>query len=143
MPIDVEPLTDLLLGAAYADKRIEGRELDRIRAILSKILGTDTLPEAYEARLRAFNPAKFDPKAAAAPYADRSAADKRKLLELIASVSDADGELDLAESDYLVAVAQGLGMKEAEYEDLTITLLDEDDFEHFFDVFEDDAPSKP
>ncbi|RMG96978.1 MAG: TerB family tellurite resistance protein, partial [Deltaproteobacteria bacterium] len=136
-PIELEPLTDLLLGAAYADKRIEGSELDRIRAILCKLLGEDRLPDALEERLRSFNPAKFDPSSAAAPYRDRKAEDKRKLLELVASVSDADGELDLAESDYLVAVARGLGMDESEYGDLTIELLEDDDLEHFFDVFDE------
>jgi hypothetical protein len=45
---------------------------------------------------------------------------KRKLLELVASVRDADDEVDLAEDEYLVALAKALGMQKAEYSDLAL-----------------------
>ncbi len=138
MPIDIEPLTDLLLGAAFADKRVEDAETSKIRSILAKLAGTRDLPEAVEARLRGFNPAKFSPETAAAPFRGLADDKKRRLLELIASVTDADGELDLSESDYLCAVARGLGMPPASFEDLTLQIVEEDEFEHFFDVFEED-----
>ena len=52
-------------------------------------------------------------------------ADKRKLLELIASVNDADEVLDLAEDAYLRHVAIGMGVAEAEIADLTLEVLED------------------
>ena len=41
----IETITRLLLGAAYADKRLEGAEISRIEAILRQVLGGEPPPE--------------------------------------------------------------------------------------------------
>jgi uncharacterized tellurite resistance protein B-like protein len=123
----IETITQLLLGAAYADKRLEGAEVKRIEAILRQVLGGEP-PEALLASLRQFNPAGFNVHAVAtATLRELEADDKRTLLELIASVNDADDELDLAEDAYLRHVAVGIGVPETEIADLTIEVLEDEE----------------
>ena len=90
MKAHIDTITDLLLGAAYADKRLEGDELKSISAMLCKLLGTDALPAAQSERIQGFNPATFDVKAAAGRLRFESAENKRKVLELIASISESE-----------------------------------------------------
>ncbi|MBC8069773.1 MAG: TerB family tellurite resistance protein [Deltaproteobacteria bacterium] len=127
MKAHIETITDLLLGAAYADKRLEGDELASISSMLCKLLGTDTLPQAQTDRIGEFNPAKFDVTTAAGRLRFESPENKRKVLELVASVSDADEELDFAEDAYLRKVAAGMGLSDADIADLTIEVLEDED----------------
>lgn len=123
----IEIIIQLLLGAAYADKRLEGAEVTRIRAILTQILGGGALDPRHEQALVSFNPASFNVHASAASLKDLDSRDKRTLLELIASVNDADDELDLAEDAYLRNVALGFGVPESEFSDLALEVLAEDE----------------
>jgi uncharacterized tellurite resistance protein B-like protein len=125
----IDTITDLLLGAAYADKRLEGDELSAISKMLCTVLQVNELPGAQKNRLSSFNPAKFDAKAAATSLHTLGDEDKRTVIELVASVHDADDELDFAEDEYLRKVAQGLGLSEDEIKDLTIELLDDDELD--------------
>lgn len=119
----IETITQLLLGAAYADKRLAGAEITRIRSLLSTLLGGVEVPEHLLHLINRFSPAAFNVQQAAAGLSGLSAADKRKLLELVASVNDADEELDLAEDIYLRTLAAALGLAEEEYSDLTLEIL--------------------
>lgn len=125
----IDTITDLLLGAAYADKRLEGDELVAISKMLCKLLGVDDLPSAQTTRIGAFNPAKFDAKAAAASLSALSDDDKNKLLELVASVNESDDVIDFDEDAYLRKVAEGLGVDEAKIQDMTIEILSEEDLD--------------
>lgn len=129
----INTITDLLLGAAYADKRLSGKEKESISAMLCKVLGTDELPSAQRDRMKSFNPAKFDPKEAGQSLSSLPTDKKRKVLELVATVNESDDVLDLDEDAYLRKVAAGLGMSDAEIEDLTIELLGDEDLEHVLD----------
>lgn len=129
----IDTITDLMLGAAYADKRLEGKELDAIRSMVIKLLGSPALPQAQEDRIKSFNPARFDVGTAARSLGALDDAHKRKVLELIAKVTDSDGELDLAESTYLRKLADGLGLPEEALEGMTIEILEDDDLEGFLD----------
>jgi len=121
---DIHPrffvLTDLLLGAVYADDRLEGGEEEAVREYLLEIVGGDELPMKLEARIANFDPDDFDLEQTAKEFEDDPATDKRTLLELVAAVFDADGEVDFAEDDYLRNLANALGMDAEEYEDLVI-----------------------
>lgn len=123
----IDSITQLLLGAAYADKRLEGAEVTRIREILLQILRADTLDPHHEQLLADFNPGAFNVHSVAASLKDLDSRDKRTLLELIASVNDADDELDLAEDTYLRNVALGFGVPESEFKDLALEVLAEDE----------------
>ncbi len=129
MKAHIDTITDLLLGSAYADKRLEGGELAAITAMLCKLLGTAALPKAQSDRIAGFNPAKFDVAKTAATLKAESVESKRKVLELIASVSESDDEIDLAEDAYLRKVAAGMGISEAEIADLTVEVLEDDELE--------------
>lgn len=124
MADDIHPrffvLTDLLLGAVYADDRLEGGEEEAVREYLLEIVGGDELPMKLEARIANFDPDDFDLEQTAKEFEDDPATDKRTLLELVAAVFDADGEVDFAEDDYLRNLANALGMDAEEYEDLVI-----------------------
>jgi len=122
----IETITRLLLGAAYADKRLEGAEVKRIEAILRQVLGGEP-PAELLASLHSFNPSGFNVHREAATLTGLAADDKRTLLELIASVNEADDELDLDEDVYLRHVAVGIGVSEAEIADLTLSVLEDEE----------------
>jgi uncharacterized tellurite resistance protein B-like protein len=121
-------ITDLLLGAAYADKRLEGQEKDKIRSLLAKLAGSDTFPDAVEARFREFSPAKFD-AAAAGKRLSHLGDDRRKILEMVAAVTESDEEIDLAEDRYLRQVATAMGLKDTEIKDLVVDFQEVDELE--------------
>lgn len=125
----IDTFTDLLLGAAYADKRLEGRELATIRALLERVVGESPLPAELEKRMRSFNPAKHDARGAAATLWFLSKEDKRAVIDLVAKVTEADGEIDLAEDDYLRKVAIGLGMSDEEIAEITIQIIEDDELD--------------
>jgi uncharacterized tellurite resistance protein B-like protein len=119
-------ITDLLLGAVYADERLEGAEDDAVRKLLTEAMGESELPIDVEARIANFEAKDFDLSASAKAFESIDDVGKRKLLELVAAVFDADGEVDFAEDDYLRALASALGMDESEWSDLAIQYEVED-----------------
>ncbi len=121
-------ITDLLLGAAYADKRLEGREKEKIRALLGKLSGKTTLPPAVEARFKEFSPAAFDLEGAGKRLAGLGD-DRRKVLEMIAAVTESDDEIDLAEDLYLRRAANAMGLDEKEFRDLVVEISEVDELE--------------
>lgn len=125
----IETITDLLLGAAYSDKRLEGDELQAITTMVSKLLGTEELPEAQQGQLKAFNPAKFDVNTASASLSSLSDDDKKRVLELVASINEADDVIDFDEDEYLRKVATGLGVDESVIAEHTIEILSDEDLD--------------
>ena len=106
-----EALCDLLLGAAYADSHFHEREKAFVRAHLVALCGGE-LPRELAARIDAFDPTRFTVETAAAAFAPSSTDQKRDLLELVAALHDTDEELDLAEDDYLRALARALAAED-------------------------------
>lgn len=119
-------ITDLLLGAVYADERMEGSEDKTVRKLLCEILETEKLPAAIEGRIENFDPETFDVEEAAEEFASDPVIKRRRLLELVVAVVEADDETDLAEDAYLLALARALGMNEDEYKDLVLEYEVED-----------------
>ena len=115
LPDRILPLCDLLLGAAHADQQLQDRERQEVRELLAELTGA-ALTKELEHRIEAFDPARFDLAATAAEFRGDPEEDRRRLLSLVAAVHDADDELDLAEDDYLRALA-GLTL-EIEVEEL-------------------------
>lgn len=122
-----ETLADLLMGAAFADSRLDGREYEAVKNLLAQVMGVASIPEEMEARLQAFDPKSFDPVAAAQSLALDNEEAKRHLVELVAAVNEADEELDLDEHEYLLGVATALGLPKEAYEDLTLEVLSVDE----------------
>ena len=105
----IDSITDILLGAAYADDHFHESEKDAIRELLGKLLGGD-VPAELSARIESFDPAGFDVAETAGHFTADPEDDKYKLLELIAAVHAADDEFDFAEDEYVPQVATALGI---------------------------------
>lgn len=104
------PLCDLLLGAAYADGRLESVEQDTVRDMLVDLIGGTELPDEVEAWINGFDPETFSLADSAGAFKDDSVDDRKKLLYLVEAIHEADDELDLAEDAYLQDLAKALGL---------------------------------
>lgn len=110
------PIVDLMMGALYADATITGEEGRAIRVILGRLLlcSPDALPPHVTERIETFSLRSFDIERTVAEFLSDPPMKKRRLLELIASLCDADGT-DIAEDEYLRDLAKCLGMEPEEY----------------------------
>ena len=133
LPDRILPLCDLLLGAAHADKQFKDREREEVRDMLADLTGAGLTPE-LEDRIAKFDPSRFDLVATAAEFRGDPADDRRRLLFLVAAVHDADDELDLAEDDYLRALAGALDLPGSALEGLTLDVEVEEMREDFAKV---------
>jgi len=120
----IMPLCDLLLGAAYADQQLAEKEKAEVRALIEDLAGK--LPPEVDKRIKTFDPKQFDLKSAAAPFRADPEDERRKILFLVGAVIDADEELDLAEDDYLRALAAALGLPKSALEGLTVDVESEE-----------------
>jgi uncharacterized tellurite resistance protein B-like protein len=121
----IDEITELLLGAAYADDQFLDSEKKAISELLGKLLKGD-VPDEINAKIESFDPKGFDVAKVAAAFADDDDDDKYKLLELIAVVHDADDEYDFAEDDYVRDVAKAVGLDDEQLKRFTIEVEIED-----------------
>lgn len=135
------PLSELLLGAAYADKELKDQEKDEVRKLLEGLGGE--LSTEVETKIATFDPASFDLKTSAAAFKADSEDDRKKLLFLVAAVNEADDELDFAEDDYLRALAEALDLPKAALEGLTVEVETEELKETFEKVRKGPPPPPP
>jgi uncharacterized tellurite resistance protein B-like protein len=118
-------VADLLMEAAHADQRLEGEEKDAVKRLLREILEVATLPMDVAFRIDEFDPARFDRAEAVAAFAGDSERLKLRLLELIAAVHVADGEIDFAEDAHLRAVGAALGLPPDSFKDMVVDVVEE------------------
>jgi len=127
-------VADLLMDAAHADDRLEGEEKDTVKRLLCSILEVQTLPMDLAFRIDEFDARAFDRGSATQAFTADSAALKKKLLELIAAVHIADGEIDFAEDAHLRAVGEALGLPPDSFKELVVDVVEEidlgDDLDH-------------
>jgi putative colanic acid biosynthesis UDP-glucose lipid carrier transferase len=83
-------------------------------------MGTEILPEPLEKHLSLFDPKRFDLQSTAEAFMQRSAIVKRRLLELIRLVCEADASVDLREDHFMQDLVLALGMAPVEYRDLVV-----------------------
>jgi uncharacterized tellurite resistance protein B-like protein len=113
-------LSDLFLAAAFADGHFVEREREYIRKLLKDLLVMDALPAGLEQRIAAFDRAAFDLKRVAADFHADPPMSRRRLLELIAYVTLADGHMVDDEDHFIRELGAALGLPEADYRDLTL-----------------------
>ncbi len=101
---------DLLMGAAFADKELHEAERTTVEKHLATLMPDGELGAELTKRIASFSAEGFDAASVAANFSEDSKADRMALLEIVASVHAADEEYDLAEDDYLMAVASALGL---------------------------------
>jgi tellurite resistance protein len=120
-------VTDLLMEAAYADDKLEGEEKEAVKRLLREILEVQTLPMDLGFQIDEFDPKRFDRAQAVAAFAGDPPALKRRLLELIAAVHVADGEIDFAEDAHLREVGAALGLPPEAFKELVVDVVEEID----------------
>ena len=115
-------LTDLFMGALWADDEFSLDEQKAVRVLLADLLlvTPTTLPEDVERRIVEFDPLAFDLEVAASDFSADPPMAKRRLLELVGRMVDADGVVDMMEDEYLRRLAGLLGMEYSEYSDLVL-----------------------
>ena len=120
-------VADLLMEAAHADNRLHGEEKDAVKHLLCGILEVTSLPMDLAFHIDEFDAKGFDRGVATKAFAADPPALKKRLLELIATVHAADGELDLAEDAHLRAVGDALGLPAESFKELVVDVVEEID----------------
>ena len=100
----LEALCDLLMAAAHADGEFDGLEAGEISDVLAELI-VDELPAVLSTRLSRFSVDAFDLGHAVEPLLTLKKPDKLAVLGLITRIIEADDVHDLAEADFLRAVA--------------------------------------
>jgi len=130
LPDRIDPLCDLLMGAAYADEEFKDREREEVREMLADLSGAKLTPE-LENRIAKWDPKKFDLAKTASAFKADSEDDRRRLLFLVAAINDADEEVDFAEDEYLRSLAKALDLPNSALEGMIIDVEVEDLREDF------------
>jgi uncharacterized tellurite resistance protein B-like protein len=120
-------VADLLMEAAHADERLEGEETEAVKRLLAGILEVPNLPMDLAFRIDEFDAKTFDRAAVTKAFAADPPDLKKRLLELIAAVHAADGEIDFAEDDHLRAVGAALGLPAESFKELVVDVIEEVD----------------
>ncbi|MEM9074169.1 MAG: TerB family tellurite resistance protein [Myxococcota bacterium] len=115
-------ITDLLIAAIYCDGTMMGDEEHAARALLADLLLTkpDDLPAEVVERIQNFRLLEFDLDKTVTSFLEDPPMKKRRLLELVGKMVDADGEHDFREDQFVRDLAESLGMEKAEYADLVL-----------------------
>ncbi len=116
----IASITNLLLGAAYADNEFHEREKAAIGKLIGELVDGDELPDEVNEQIEKFNAEAFDLKESAGKFSEDSLEDKLKLLELIGAVHEADDEFDFAEDDYIREVGLALEIETSDLEKMTL-----------------------
>jgi putative colanic acid biosynthesis UDP-glucose lipid carrier transferase len=109
------PVAEALMAAAHADRPASDLESDAVRRVLCELLAVEKLPDRLEERLRSFDPGRVDVKVLADQLVTSPVAGRHTLMELTAQICQADGQLDLSEDRYILALAFALGLEPQEY----------------------------
>ncbi|MDB4987410.1 MAG: Capsular polysaccharide synthesis enzyme CpsA, sugar transferase [Myxococcaceae bacterium] len=110
------PLAEVLLHAANSDRPASSREHEAIRGVLCELLGTDELPARLEQRIANFDPHRLNLAALADEFAHATDAPvgRKTLVEFTREVCEADGDLDLQEDRFMLALSVALSLDQAE-----------------------------
>lgn len=142
LPDRILPLCDLLLGAAHADRHLQARERAKVRELLVELTRSELTPDLEE-RIVSFSSARFDLAATAAEFRSDPEEDRRRVLHLVSAIHEADGEIDLAEDDYLRALAGALDLPKSALAGLALEIEIEDLREHLAKVRKVPPPPPP
>lgn len=135
-PVEVTPLekresirvvADILLAAAHSDSEFCDQERLTVKRVLSELLGVDELPPEIQEHLEDFDPASFNIRDSAETYMEQkdiSEVDERRLIELVRTVCDANGAVDLEEDQYMIALVLALRLAPDEFADLVLNHAD-------------------
>lgn len=137
-------VTDILLAALHADKAMSGQEAKAARKLLADLLLTtpDALPGSLESHIADFQIDSFDLQGAAEEFLRDPPMKRRRLMELVVAMANADGVLDLKDDEFTRELGQALGMAIDEYADLVLDYEISDLRDSFRDLLKSTAPSE-
>lgn len=117
-------ITDLLVAAVYCDGTMLGEEDEAARNLIADLLliSPEELPREVDERIRNFKLIDFDLETATKAFLEDPPMQKRRLLELVAKMVDADGVHDFLEDQFMRDLARHLGMEKEEYADLVVAI---------------------
>lgn len=120
----IHTITELLCAAIYSDGTMMGEEDEEARRVLADLLLTtpDELPAEVDLHIREFSIIEFDMADAVRDFMSDPPMQKRRLLELVTKMVDADGEVDLREDQFVRDLAKTLEMDPSEYDDLVLEI---------------------
>ncbi len=120
----IHTITELLCAAIYSDGTMLGEEDEMARRVLADLLLTtpEELPSEVDAHIREFSILEFDMEHAVREFMADPPMQKRRLLELVTKMVDADGEVDLREDQFVRDLAETLQMEPSEYDDLVLEI---------------------
>jgi uncharacterized tellurite resistance protein B-like protein len=90
-----------------------------VRALVEDLLCTPTLPPDIGRLIDEFSPERFDLQASIAEFLREPPMNRRRLLELVAYVTLADGRQNAEEDNYLRELAQALDLGPEVYRHMT------------------------
>jgi len=110
------PVAEALMAAAHsAEQAAPVRKSQVVRQVMCDFLEVEQLPDRLEQHLHAFDPKGVDVKTLAEELLESPVAGRKTLMELTAQVVAADGQIDLGEDRYVLALALALGLQPQEY----------------------------
>jgi hypothetical protein len=112
-------VTEILLGAAHADAPLQPAERGYLCDLVADLLCTSELPEELALYIDGFDRRSFDLRAAAREFQRQPPMSGRRLLELVACVTLADGAQSADESAFVRALGEALGLAPEGWQDLT------------------------
>lgn len=120
----IHTITELLCAAIYSDGTMMGEEDTEARRVLADLLLTtpEELPPEVDEHIREFSIREFDLEDAVREFMADPPMKKRRLLELVTKMVDADGEVDLREDRFVRDLAETLKMDPEEYDDLVLEI---------------------
>ena len=117
-------VADVLLAAAHADGGECGAETQTIRRILAELSRAERLPDELERHIDEFDPETFDMRAAAARLHALPLVSRRRVVELVRRVCDANDAFDLEEERYIIALGLALSLAPEDLADLVVHAAD-------------------
>ncbi len=103
----LKALCDVLMAAAHADGEFDGLEAGEISDVLAEVI-SGNLPDALSTQLSRFSAEAFKLCDSVGPLLTLAKPDRLAVLGLVTRVIEADAVHDMAEADFLRALALAL-----------------------------------
>jgi uncharacterized tellurite resistance protein B-like protein len=111
-------LTNLFLGAAFADAQFSKRERAYVNRLICDLLCTTEVPAEVAEHIDRFDPSLFSLEAAAQAFLKEPPMTQRRLLELVTYVTKAEGTQSPEGFEYIVRLGGLLGIEREDIADL-------------------------
>ena len=116
----VQPVAELMLGAAHCDGQVTERELKAVRKLTCQLIGIPSPPVWLETRISNFTTESFDINETAAELAELPVEQRRHILEVARRVCDSDNAYDIEEERFMLTLVIALGLDKEDVSDIIL-----------------------